>query len=155
MEIERKFLVNIEAWKRVDKPKGKEIIQAYLTNEIEKSIRIRVKDDQAFITVKGKQRGISRHEFEYEIPVSDAKEMIRLFADSTIEKLRYEIPTNQHVWEVDVFKGKLTGLVLAEIELTNENDLFDLPNWVGQEVSTDPNYLNANLIHLDKWEKVD
>ena len=68
---------------------------------------------------------------------------------------RYEIPSNQYVWEVDVFKGKLTGLVLAEIELTNENDLFDLPNWVGQEVSTDPTYLNANLIHLDKWEKVD
>lgn len=155
MEIERKFLVNLERWKQVDKPKGKEIIQAYLTNEIEKSIRIRVKDNQAFITVKGKQQGISRQEFEYEIPVSDAKEMIRLFADSTIEKLRYEIPTNHHVWEVDVFKGKLTGLVLAEIELTNENDLFDLPEWIGQEVSTDPNYLNANLIHLDKWEKVD
>lgn len=155
MEIERKFLVNLERWKQVDKPKGKEIIQAYLTNEIEKSIRIRVKGDQAFITVKGKQEGISRHEFEYEIPVSDAKEMIHLFADSTIEKLRYEIPTNQHVWEVDVFKGKLTGLVLAEIELTNENDLFDIPEWVGQEVSTNPNYLNANLIHLDKWEKFD
>ena len=155
MEIERKFLVNLERWKQVDKPKGKEIIQAYLTNEIEKSIRIRVKGDQAFITVKGKQQGISRHEFEYEIPVSDAKEMIRLFADSTIEKVRYEIPTNQHVWEVDVFKGKLTGLVLAEIELTNEHDLFDLPDWVGQEVSTNPNYLNANLIHLDKWVNED
>lgn len=155
MEIERKFLVNLERWKQVDKPKGKEIIQAYLTNEIEKSIRIRVKDNQAFITVKGKQQGISRQEFEYEIPVSDAKEMIRLFANSTIEKTRYEIPTNEHIWEVDVFEGKLRGLVLAEIELTNENDLFDLPDWVGREVSTDPSYLNANLIHLDRWEKED
>lgn len=151
MEIERKFLVDNQLWEKVKKPEGKKIIQAYLTNEVEKSIRIRVKGEKAYVTIKGKQVGISRPEFEYEIPVSDAMEMIYLFADKVIEKTRYEILVGQFIWEIDVFHGKLEGLILAEIELSNENEVFENPEWITTEVSTDPFYLNANLINLDKW----
>ena len=151
MEIERKFLVDKRLWEKVEKPEGKKIIQAYLTNEVEKSIRIRVKGEKAYVTIKGKQVGISRPEFEYEIPVSDAMEMIYLFADKVIEKTRYEILVGQFIWEIDVFHGKLEGLILAEIELSNENEVFENPEWITTEVSTDPFYLNANLINLDKW----
>ena len=151
MEIERKFLVDHDAWERVSKPKGQSVIQAYLTNEVEKTIRLRVKGNEAFITITGKQSGISRPEYEYPIPVNEAQEMIQLFANRTISKTRYEIVVDQHTWEVDVFHNKLNGLILAEIELTSEDEEFTLPQWVTKEVSEDPNYLNAQLIHLPSW----
>ena len=142
-EIERKFLVNdltvIENCTYV------EIKQAYLFNEKEKSLRIRIKNDRAFLTIKGNNSGFTRDEFEYEIPKSDAEEMIGIFQLKVLEKRRYYFVSESFTWEIDVFKGKYEGLVLAEIELNNENEEFQLPAWIGEEVTNDPTYLNVNL----------
>lgn len=146
MEIERKYLVKKEVWETIEKPEPQEIVQAYLFNELEKTLRVRIKGEKAFLTLKGKTEGISRSEFEYAIPMSDAKAMIKQFSEKLIVKNRYEIKVGNHLWEVDEFHGKLNGLLLAEIELSNENETFELPYWVGEEVSEDPNYYNANLI---------
>lgn len=147
MEIERKFLVKEQLWQGIEKPSPSRIVQAYLVNSAEKTVRIRIKGTQGFITIKGPTQGISRAEFEYEIPLKDADELISTFAEKVIEKFRYEISFKNHLWEVDVFKGKLEGLYLAEIELNSEDEHFELPDWVGEEVSTDPNYYNSNLIN--------
>lgn len=146
MEIERKFLVDRDKWEKVAKPVPKEIIQAYLLRSPEKTVRVRVKGEKGFLTIKGPTEGISREEFEYEIPVMDAKDMIRQFADKVIAKKRYEIPFFDHTWEIDVFEGNLKGLILAEIELKDESEKFECPEWITEEVSTDPAYFNANLI---------
>jgi CYTH domain-containing protein len=98
------------------------------------------------LTIKGATVGISRNEFEYEIPVEEAEEMIRLFAEKTISKDRYEIKVGNHLWEVDEFHGNLEGLLLAEIELSNENEAFEQPIWATEDVSTDVNYYNSKLI---------
>jgi|LauGreDrversion4_2_1035121.scaffolds.fasta_scaffold58154_3 CYTH domain-containing protein len=147
MEIERKFLVKEQLWQGIEKPSPSRIVQAYLVNSAEKTVRIRIKGTQGFITIKGPTQGISRAEFEYEIPLKDADELISTFAEKVIEKFRYEISFKNHLWEVDVFTGKLEGLYLAEIELNSEDEHFELPDWVGEEVSTDPNYYNSNLIN--------
>ncbi len=146
MEIERKFLVDPEKWEKEINPEPKTIIQAYLLRSPEKTIRVRTKGSKGYITIKGPTKGISREEFEYEIPLEDAHEMIRLFADKVIEKKRFEITIGEHTWEIDVFGGKLNGLILAEIELSDEGEAFKRPEWITEEVSTDPNYFNANLI---------
>ena len=147
MEIERKFLVDKTLWKKLLKPSPSRIVQAYLVNSAEKTIRIRIKEKKGYLTIKGPTHGISRAEFEYEIPIKDAEELISTFAEKVIEKFRYEISFKNHLWEVDVFTGKLDGLYLAEIELSSEEEHFELPDWVGEEVSTDPNYYNSNLIN--------
>jgi adenylate cyclase len=146
MEIERKFLVNEDLWNRTDKPEPKLIIQAYLHRSPEKTIRVRVKGDQGFLTIKGPTKGISREEFEYEIPLEDATQLIEQFADKVLSKKRYEIPMGEHVWEVDVFLDNLEGLIIAEIELTAEDELFLKPEWATEDVSHDAQYFNANLI---------
>ena len=145
-EIERKFLVkDTEFLKEI---KGSKISQAYIFNEKTKgTLRVRIYGDQAFLTLKGKTQGISRSEFEYEIPLEDAKAMIAEFSDNQlIEKLRYEIPQKRLKWEVDVFTGKNEGLIIAEIELDSEDQEFDRPEWLGEEVSHDKRYINALLI---------
>lgn len=147
MEIERKFLVKEQLWETIEKPSPSRIVQAYLVNSTEKTVRIRIKGTKGFLTIKGPTQGISRSEFEYEIPLKDAEELISTFAEKVIEKFRYEISFKNHLWEVDVFTGKLEGLYLAEIELNSEDEHFELPEWVGEEVSTDPNYYNSNLIN--------
>lgn len=147
MEIERKFLVKEQLWEGIEKPSPSRIVQAYLVNSAEKTVRIRIKGTKGFLTIKGPTQGISRAEFEYEIPLKDADELISTFAEKVIEKFRYEISFKNHLWEVDVFTGKLEGLYLAEIELNSEDEHFELPDWVGEEVSTDPNYYNSNLIN--------
>ncbi|MFO0495752.1 MAG: CYTH domain-containing protein [Flavobacteriia bacterium] len=147
MEIERKFLVKEQLWEAIEKPSPSRIVQAYLLNSPEKTVRIRIKGTKGFLTIKGPTQGISRAEFEYEIPLKDADELISTFAEKVIEKFRYEISFKNHLWEVDVFTGKLEGLYLAEIELNSEDEHFELPDWVGEEVSTDPNYYNSNLIN--------
>ncbi len=146
MEIERKFLVNEELWNRAEKPEPKLIIQAYLHRSPEKTIRIRVKGDKGFLTIKGPTNGISREEFEYEIPLEDATQLIEQFADKVLSKKRYEIPMGEHVWEVDVFLDNLEGLIIAEIELNAEDELFLKPEWTTEDVSHDAQYFNANLI---------
>jgi adenylate cyclase len=147
MEIERKFLVKKQLWEAFEKPSPNRIVQAYLLNSAEKTVRIRIKGTKGYLTIKGPTHGISRAEFEYEIPLIDAEELISTFAEKVIEKFRYEISFKNHLWEVDVFTGKLDGLFLAEIELNSEEEHFELPEWVGEEVSTDPNYYNSNLIN--------
>lgn len=146
MEIERKFLVDKEKWALVEKPAPKQIVQAYLVNTPDKTVRVRIKGDKGFITIKGATIGITRSEFEYEIPLDDAKQLIAQFAEKVIDKQRYEINVGNHLWEIDEFHGKLEGLILAEIELESEYEKFVLPEWVTTEVSTDPEYFNSKLI---------
>lgn len=147
VEIEHKFLVDLDAWSNVDKPEPSLIVQSYLHSSEDLTIRARIKGVRGFLTIKGKTTGISRSEFEYEIPVEEAEEIVSSFTDKHIRKLRYEIVVGSHTWEVDVFEGKLRGLVIAEIELNSEEEKFELPNWVTQNVSADPNYYNAVLIN--------
>lgn len=146
MEIERKFLVNEDLWNRAEKPEPKLIIQAYLHRSPEKTIRVRVKGDRGFLTIKGPTTGISREEFEYEIPLNEATQLIEQFADKILSKKRYEIPADEHLWEVDVFLDNLEGLIVAEIELNEEDEMFIKPEWVAEEVSHDPQYQNSRLI---------
>ncbi len=142
-EIERKFLVtDFSAIK--DCPFA-EIKQTYLFNEYDKSLRIRLKNKQAFITIKGNQVGITRDEFEYQIPKKDALEIIQRFNLKVLSKKRYYFNIDNFTWEIDVFEGKLNGLIVAEIELPFETFEFEIPDWIGEEVTYDSSYLNAEL----------
>jgi adenylate cyclase len=144
LEIERKYLLETMDWKEELIQSVTNIKQAYLFEDEYKSIRIRIRTEKAFLTIKMGQ-GITRNEFEYLIPVSDAEEMIEKAALLCLEKDRYVIQYKGNIWEVDLFKGKYKGLVLAEIELDHENDEIELPSWIGKEVTNDPAYLNVNL----------
>ena len=146
MEIERKFTVDIEKWAEVIKPQSISIAQSYLSSSPECTVRVRLKGEKAYLTIKGKTNGISRSEFEYEVPVGEAKEMMNSLSSKTLSKKRYEINLGNHLWEVDVFEGKLAGLIIAEIELTSEDEVFELPEWVIEDVSNDVQYYNSNLI---------
>lgn len=145
LEIERKFLVDKEKWETVVKPKGKAFKQGYILSEEKRTVRIRVTDNHAYLTLKGSTTGIGRSEFEYVIPVSDGNEILNTLTVSSLEKLRYEITYAEKLWEVDVFTGKNEGLIVAEIELQSEEETFDKPDWVLDEVSDDPRYYNASL----------
>lgn len=144
-EIERKFLVKKSIWDKLPKPSPSYLKQAYIAQEDLKVVRVRVKNNQGILTIKGKTNGISRLEFEYEIPLSDAAEMIDKLGGPVIEKDRFEINYEGNVWEVDVFYGENEGLIVAEIELASENSKFTIPNWIGKEVSDDPRYFNYSL----------
>lgn len=145
VEIERKFLVDSAKWKAFNKPEGKAYQQGYLVNEKEKTVRIRIAGDQAFITIKGATSGFTRKEYEYEIPVTDAEELLKDFKLTGTSKTRYRINVAGKVWEVDVFGGKNEGLIVAEIELKNESETFEKPDWLAEEVTHDPRYYNSNL----------
>ncbi len=142
-EIERKFLVNTNIWSPGDA--GTRLIQAYLGLDPLPVVRIRIKAEKAFLTIKGPSRTISRPEFEYEIPVDDAYELLKLAISEPVEKTRYKIQHDGFLWEVDVFSGKNKGLVMAEIELKSENQHFSRPDWLLQEVSGDGRYYNSYL----------
>jgi CYTH domain-containing protein len=144
-EIERKFLVENDHWKQAQIIGQRKLKQAYLLRETDRSVRIRVTDNMAFFTVK-LGVGISRSEFEYEIPVEEAQAMIEEAKLKCLEKTRYYIQSKTDTWELDVFHGTLEGLVIAELELDSEDQHIELPSWVGEEVTLDPNYLNSNLI---------
>ncbi|HRY32641.1 MAG TPA: CYTH domain-containing protein [Bacteroidales bacterium] len=143
LEIERKFLTTSDAYRVM--AKARHIIQGYLIIGETATVRLRISDDTAWITVKGKQSGISRAEFEYPIPVADAETMLKLSPYAIIEKYRYRIPFGGFVWEVDEFLGMNHGLVIAEIELPEEAAFFEKPDWIGEEVSQDHRYQNSNL----------
>lgn len=145
IEIERKYLVKKELWEKLEKPEGVKITQGYLLTDKEKTIRVRIYGSQAILTIKGKTMGISRPEFEYEIPFDEAQAILNEMAGNCIEKTRFKISFHEKLWEVDVFDGNNAGLILAEIELVNENEIFDLPNWIGDEVTSDERYYNAYL----------
>ncbi len=153
LEIERKFLVDHEKWRQVIKPAGTHYRQGYLLNDDRRTIRVRVTDQQGFITIKGATSGITRKEYEYKIPVADGNELLDGFALSEVEKIRYRIDFAGKLWEVDKFLGDNEGLIMAEIELKNETEEFKKPGWLTMEVSDDARYYNSNLsIHpFKKW----
>jgi adenylate cyclase len=145
VEIERKFLVRGDAWR--EGAKGKAYRQGYLSTHKERTVRVRIAGEQAFLTVKGLSVGASRAEYEYEIPVSDAGEMLdRLCEQPLIEKTRYKVAHEGFTWEIDEFLGVNRGLIVAEIELPSETTQFSKPTWVGEDVTDDRRYFNSNLI---------
>jgi CYTH domain-containing protein len=143
-EIEHKFLVRGSEWKSLGN--GELFRQGYLSLDPERTVRVRVAAGKGFLTIKGKTQGVTRAEYEYEIPVAEAASMLdTLCVGPLIEKNRYRISYSGFVWEVDEFLGDNAGLVVAEIELDSEDQKFKLPEWVGEEVSDDPRYYNSNL----------
>lgn len=151
-EIERKFLVK-DSWQ--PQSAGIKIAQGYLSTVPERTVRVRIKGDKGYLTIKGKNVGVSRAEYEYEIPRQDAEEMLQLAEQPILVKTRYLEQQGEFTWEVDVFAGENQGLVVAEIELPAEDAEFSRPAWLGQEVSGDVRYYNANLIKFpfSLWKK--
>ncbi len=146
VEIERKFLVTNSSWQPTATQKHR-IIQGYLSTDPARSVRVRIKDQLAFLTIKGATQGISRQEFEYSIPLNEAESILALCAVSHIEKTRFIVPAHGKTWEIDVFTGANTGLILAELELNHPNESFTKPKWVGKEVTEDKRYYNLALAH--------
>ncbi|MFO8025657.1 CYTH domain-containing protein [Thiohalophilus sp.] len=146
IEIERKFLVNSDRW-RAQADAGQHLAQGYLIGAREASVRVRIEGERANLNIKSATLGIYRQEYEYPIPLADAREMIDTLCEKpVIEKTRYHVKHADHTWEVDVFEGENAGLVVAEIELTSESETFEQPDWVGEEVSADPRYYNVSLV---------
>ena len=143
-EIERKFLVAHQAW-RESVNTIHVYRQGYLSYDSERTVRVRATEVTGYLTIKGITEGLTRDEFEYEIPLADALALLQLCERPAIEKKRYIVPNGTHVWEVDVFEGVNEGLVVAEIELGSEDEAFDKPNWLGNEVSGDRKYSNSAL----------
>jgi adenylate cyclase len=144
-ELERKFLVKDNSFKELCV--GQLYKQGYISINANGTVRIRIVGDKGFLTIKSKGDGIARDEFEYEIPLTDAEEMLQKICQKPfIEKTRYTYNYKGHIWEIDEFHGDNEGLVVAEIELESENENFDPPEWLGEEVTYDIKYLNSNLI---------
>lgn len=142
-EIERKYLVKNLTFKQ--KAMGIDIQQGYLNTHPARTVRIRLFGDQGLLTIKSRTQGFSRDEYEYTIPATEAKAMLKLCESGLIQKTRYTINHHQHVWEVDEFYGENAGLIIAEIELSVENEAFAIPSWVGQEVTGNKAYYNSML----------
>lgn len=155
-EIERKFLIDDESEifkELLSQLTGTTISQGYLNTDPTKTVRVRQKGDEGFMTVKGKQVGISKKEWEYPVPLEDVVEMMEI-CDVKVEKIRFVTPAGHGlVWEIDIFKGLNTGLFIAEIELPSEDTKFEVVDWLGKDVSEDLRFANSNLaIHpYDKW----
>ena len=143
-EIERKFLVVGDDWRGL--APGIPYCQGYVPTQTKTTVRIRIAGDQGYLTLKGPTQGLTRSEFEYPIPLKDAEAMLaQLCPEQPIAKIRYRIPYQDHIWEVDEFTGNNQGLVLAEIELGSETESFASPPWIGQEISHDFRYRNSYL----------
>ncbi len=145
-EIERKFLVNSNEF--IGQAFNKfRIVQGFLTKDPHRTVRIRIKEDKGIITIKGasNKSGMARFEWEKEIPLNEAESLLKLCLPGMIDKTRYEIPVGKHLFEVDVFDGENKGLIIAEVELKNENEIFEKPDWLGEEVTGDPKYYNSQL----------
>ncbi len=144
-EIERKFLVSGDAWRTLGH--GTMYRQGYLNSAKERTVRVRTTGNKAFLTIKGITVGATRAEYEYEIPLADGNALLDNLAEKPLlEKRRYRIPQGALVWEVDEFFGENQGLIVAEIELADEDQAFDTPEWIGEEVTGDVRYFNSNLI---------
>lgn len=155
MEIERKYLVNKELWQELRNPANASFIQqAYLSTDPKCSVRIRMTDSKARITIKGETRGISREEFEYAIPSKDGLDLMRLAVTPVLMKRRYEFQHAGFTWEVDEFYGDNEGLIMAEVELKNEAEVPEWPEWIDREVTGDPRYFNLQLSinPINKWQ---
>ena len=145
IEIERKFLIDTD--KLPPLTNGYTIRQGYIQTADHTAVRVRIRDQEAFLTIKGKSVGASRLEFEYPIPLQDANDMLEaLCRSAVVEKVRYLLEHEGHTWEVDVFEGSNEGLVVAEVELDSEEEAFALPGWVSEEVTDDVRYFNSNLV---------
>lgn len=146
LEIERKFLVKSDAFKALAHAKH-QIAQGYLNSHPERTVRIRIKGESGFLTIKGKgdHTGTTRFEWETEISLMEAKPLLALCEKGVIQKIRYEIQSGRHIVEVDVFDGDNEGLIIAEIELSSADEAFEKPDWLGAEVTNDPRYYNAYL----------
>ena len=142
VEIERKFRVTGDAWRN---DSGVLYRQGYLNRDKLRTVRIRIAGDAAFLTIKGKSTGATRAEFEYPVPMDDAQALLALCDGPLIEKTRYVVLHAGHRWEVDEFAGDNAGLVVAELELSAEDEAFDAPAWLGPEVTHDARYFNSNL----------
>ena len=153
-EIERKVLVDSDAWRR-DVFKVMEITQGYLDVQGGGTVRVRLKGEKAFLTIKGPSHGITRSEFEYEIPTVEARAMIAELCDERkIIKTRHYLRVGAHEWVVDEFHGKHDGLVMAEVEFESEQESFELPDWAGREVSEEREYYNVNLARQNDLSKI-
>lgn len=152
VEIERKFLVRNQDWKALGQ--GVLLRQGYLSSAPERIVRVRIEGDAAMLTIKGRTSGMTRSEWEYPIPIEDAQAFLdNLCERPIIEKYRYRIPFEGLVWEVDEFLGENAGLIVAEVELESEQQVFAKPEWIGEEVTHDTRYFNANLLRhpYTKW----
>jgi adenylate cyclase len=145
-EIERKFLLRNDAW-REQVFRAKSIRQGYLVSDEIRSVRVRIADDEAYLNIKSATLGISRSEYEYAIPLQDAQELLDILCRRPLlEKPRHFLRYGDHLWEIDVFEGDNAGLVVAEVELTDPEETFERPPWIGEDVSHDKRYYNACLI---------
>ena len=147
IEIERKFLLNDESWRK-SADAGTRFRQGYLIGAERASVRVRIEGDRANLNIKSATLGIHRQEYEYPIPLDEAKELLDTLCEQPqIIKTRYLVPYGDHTWEIDVFDGDNAGLVVAEVELTSEDELFEHPPWIGEEVSGDTRYYNVCLVN--------
>jgi CYTH domain-containing protein len=151
-EIERKFLVKSDSWRQL--AQGSVYRQGYISTQKAATVRVRIADNQGYLTIKGRSEKYTRAEFEYVIPVADAQEMLDTLCDRPlIEKVRYKIDWAGLTWEIDEFDGANKGLIIAEVELSDEEQQIELPDWIGEEVSDDPRYFNSNLakVPFSQW----
>jgi adenylate cyclase len=152
-EIERKFLLNSDDWRDASDA-GTRFRQGYLIGAKKASVRVRIEGDKANINIKSATLGVQRQEYEYPIPLAEAQELLDTLCEKPqIEKTRYHVHHGEHLWEVDVFAGDNEGLVVAEVELDDENESFEMPPWAGDEVSHDKRYYNVCLVKhpYSKW----
>ena len=145
IEIERKFLVSKHSWKKSNIIDTHNIKQGYLVKTIDKTVRVRISDKKAFLTIKTKKVNLSCGEFEYKIPLKDGKQLLDMCGNHIVEKVRHDIMYKGMLWEVDVFLGKNDGLIMAEVELTYPDQPLVIPNWLGKEVSHDKRYTNTYI----------
>ena len=152
-EIERKFLLRSDEW-RSNVTESRRIAQGYLSRDLERTVRVRITGENAFMTIKGKTEGISRTEIEFPLPLETAQNLLPLCFQPLIDKIRHLVPLDGHLWEIDEFHGSNTGLIVAEIELEAEDTAFARPDWLGDEVSQDFHYTNASLSEraFSTWE---
>lgn len=146
IEIERKYLLKDDSW-RQQADAGTRYCQGYLIGAKQASVRVRIEGDKAYLNIKSMTLGITRHEYQYPIPQAEANELLDTLCEKPlVEKTRYRVLHAGHEWEIDVFDGANTGLIVAEVELQSEHEHLDLPPWAGIEVSDDPRYYNVNLV---------
>ena len=154
LEIERKFLVDLGTGVLDRSSSAVRMRQAYLSDDPDLTVRVRIAGDEAWLTIKTRNSGMTRNEWEYRIPVEDACDMMGRAVGRVVEKVRHRVPSGDLVWEIDVFEGALEGLVVAEVELDSEERTIDLPWFVGREVTGNPRYYNSNLAKGDTLPEV-
>ncbi|HSN50262.1 MAG TPA: CYTH domain-containing protein [Bacteroidales bacterium] len=153
IETEHKYLVRKDLWYAIRKPAGVPILQGYILADPAKTVRVRIYGDLAFLTIKGPSVEASREEYEYPIPMEDARSLLKKFSEDLIDKVRYRFEFQGRTWEVDEFFGENEGLIIAEIELQSREEEYGKPAWLGEEVTGDPRYYNSYLASnpFSKW----